>query len=117
VGPIYPRAAFLTSIKPRDMVYTFPSPLRAGKWGFIEMAEELVPRKMISCKDVLKTVPVSRSTLARMIEDGRFPRAAPLARGRKAWFLDEIIEWQKRIERQRNAMNGSTTLRRRSEDS
>jgi prophage regulatory protein len=76
------------------------------------MAEELVPRKMISCKDVLKTVPVSRSTLARMIEDGRFPRAAPLAQGRKAWFLDEIIEWQKRIERERNAITAAKQPRR-----
>ena len=38
------------------------------------------------------------------METGTFPRSVAVARGRKAWFLDEIIEWQKRIERERNAV-------------
>jgi predicted DNA-binding transcriptional regulator AlpA len=59
---------------------------------------------MVSTKEVLKTIPVSRSTLERMMETGTFPRSVAVARGRKAWFLDEIIEWQKRIERERNAV-------------
>jgi prophage regulatory protein len=51
-------------------------------------------RPMLSMKQVLKIVPVSRSTLARMVDAGRFPKPFPLSEVRVAWFEDEVIAWQ-----------------------
>lgn len=78
-------------------------------WEYREMAKDDAPRRMISTKDVLKAIPVSRSTLARMIETGSFPKAVAIAQGRKAWFLDEVLEWQKRVDRQRGPINETKT--------
>jgi prophage regulatory protein len=54
-------------------------------------------RPMLSMKQVLNIVPVSRSTLSRMIDAGRFPRSVSLSDGRVAWFEDEIIAWQESL--------------------
>jgi predicted DNA-binding transcriptional regulator AlpA len=51
-------------------------------------------RPMLSMKQVLNIVPVSRTTLWRMITDGKFPKSRTLSDGRVAWFEDEIIAWQ-----------------------
>jgi prophage regulatory protein len=51
-------------------------------------------RPMLSMRQVLKVVPVSRSTLSRMMDAGRFPKSRTLSDGRVAWFEDEIIAWQ-----------------------
>jgi len=51
-------------------------------------------RKMLTIKQVLRIVPLGRSTLLRMEADGRFPRGVLLAGNRKVWFEDEIAEWQ-----------------------
>jgi prophage regulatory protein len=60
-------------------------------------AEKPQFRPMLSMKQVLKIVPVSRSTLGRMINAGRFPKSHPLSDGRVAWFEDEIIAWQESL--------------------
>jgi prophage regulatory protein len=51
-------------------------------------------RAMLSMKQVLRIVPVSRSTLERMVAAGRFPKSHTLSVGRVAWFEDEVIAWQ-----------------------
>jgi prophage regulatory protein len=51
-------------------------------------------RPMLSMKQVLNIVPVSRTTLWRMITDGKFPKSKTLSDGRVAWFEDEVIAWQ-----------------------
>jgi prophage regulatory protein len=51
-------------------------------------------RAMLSMKQVLSIVPVCRTTLWRMITDGKFPKSVPLSDGRVAWFEDEVIAWQ-----------------------
>ena len=54
-------------------------------------------RQMISVGDVLKLVPVSRSTLHRMVKTGRFPQSHELSPMRIGFFLDEIVEWQENL--------------------
>jgi prophage regulatory protein len=52
------------------------------------------PRKMLTLKQVLRIVPLSRSTVLAMEAAGRFPRGRMLSGNRKAWFEDEISHWQ-----------------------
>ena len=52
-------------------------------------------RQMISMAEVLKRIPLSRSTIERKVKDGTFPKSYPLAPMRVGFFLDDIIEWQK----------------------
>ncbi|WP_187387961.1 AlpA family transcriptional regulator [Bradyrhizobium sp.] len=54
-------------------------------------------RQMISIKEVLKIVPVSRSTLFRKVKVGTFPKSYAIAPMRVGFFLDEVIEWQRSI--------------------
>ena len=51
-------------------------------------------RHMLTLKQILRRVPVGRSTLLRMEADGRFPRGIMLTGNRKAWFEDEVANWQ-----------------------
>ena len=60
-------------------------------------ADEPKPRKMLNEKQVLEIVPVSPVTLWRMERDGRFPKGSYMSANRKAWFADEIVEWQNSI--------------------
>lgn len=55
-------------------------------------------RQMISMKEVLEKVPFSRSTLLRQVEEGNFPKPRPIASGRVAWYLDEVIQWQRDLD-------------------
>jgi prophage regulatory protein len=59
--------------------------------------DEPRPRKMLNEKQVLEIVPVSAVTLWRMERQGRFPKGSYMSANRKAWFEDEIIEWQNSI--------------------
>jgi len=52
-------------------------------------------RQMISIRDVLKRIPVSRSTLERKVKDGTFPKMYSIAPMRVGFFLDEVLAWQK----------------------
>lgn len=54
-------------------------------------------RQMISMAEVLKRIPLSRSTIERKVKDGTFPKSYPLAPMRVGFFLDDIIEWQKKL--------------------
>ena len=51
-------------------------------------------RRMLTLKQVLRIVPLGRSTLQRMEADGRFPRGVMLAGNRKAWFEEDVAQWQ-----------------------
>lgn len=52
------------------------------------------PRRMLTLKQVLRIVPLGRSTVLAMEADGRFPRGVMLSGNRKAWFEDDIASWQ-----------------------
>lgn len=54
-------------------------------------------RRMLSLKQVLTRVPVSRSTLLRMVQESRFPAPRTISSGRVAWFEDEVDAWQKHL--------------------
>jgi prophage regulatory protein len=56
------------------------------------------PRRMLSEKQVLQLVPVSRSTLLRMEKAGRFPRSTYISPNRRIWFEDEIVGWQNAVD-------------------
>lgn len=63
-----------------------------------EAAPELSDvRPMLNEKEVLAKVPVSRSTLRRMIKAGLFPPPVHLSPNRAAWFVDDITRWQTAI--------------------
>lgn len=54
-------------------------------------------RPMISMSQVLKRIPLSRSTIERKVKEGTFPQSYPIAPMRVGFFLDEIVEWQKQL--------------------
>lgn len=56
------------------------------------------PRRMLTEEQVLDIVPVSRSTLWRMVRAGTFPKATYISANRRVWFEDEIIEWQNTVD-------------------
>jgi prophage regulatory protein len=56
------------------------------------------PRRMLSEKQVLEIVPVSRTTLFRMEKASRFPKSTYISPNRRVWFEDEIIAWQNAVD-------------------
>lgn len=56
------------------------------------------PRKMLNLKQVLAIVPLSRSTIYREMEEGRFPKAREIAARRIAWYEDDVAAWQLAID-------------------
>lgn len=50
----------------------------------------------LSC-EVLRRIPVSRSTLHRKVKDGTFPQPRHITRLRIGFFLDEVVDWQRRL--------------------
>lgn len=66
-----------------------------GEAGPLDSTE---PRRMLSEKQVLKVVPVARTTLYRMEKAGRFPRSTYISPNRRVWFADEIIAWQNAVD-------------------
>jgi predicted DNA-binding transcriptional regulator AlpA len=55
-------------------------------------------RRMLNEAQVLEIVPVSRTTLYRMIKAGRFPKPIYISPNRRVWFEDEIIAWQNAVD-------------------
>jgi prophage regulatory protein len=55
------------------------------------------PRKMLSEKQVLAIIPVSRATLFRMEKRGAFPRGTYISANRRIWFADEVVSWQNSV--------------------
>jgi predicted DNA-binding transcriptional regulator AlpA len=52
------------------------------------------PRKMLSERQILDLLPIARSTLQQWEKQGLFSKSRIIGPNRKAWFEDEIIEWQ-----------------------
>ncbi len=63
------------------------------------------PRRMLTEKQVLEIVPVSRRSLYRMLKRGEFPKPVYTSPNRMFWFEDEVIAWQ-------NALDEHGRLRR-----
>ena len=61
------------------------------------------PARMLFEKDVLDLVPVARSTLQTWVKKRLFPAPVSIGPGRKAWFADEVTEWQEQLKRDRDA--------------
>jgi prophage regulatory protein len=54
-------------------------------------------RRMLTHEQVLKLVPVGRSTLKRMIKNGDFPGAHYISPNKRVWYEDEIEMWQESL--------------------
>lgn len=57
-----------------------------------------MPRRMLNEQQLLALIPVSRTTLFRMMKAGRFPRATFISPNRRCWFQDQIIAWQNAVD-------------------
>jgi prophage regulatory protein len=60
--------------------------------------EKSSPRRMMTEKQVLGIIPVSRTTLYRMEKAGRFPKSTYISANRRVWFEDEITGWQDAVD-------------------
>jgi prophage regulatory protein len=55
-------------------------------------------RKMLDLNEVLKIVPIARSTLLRMVKLKQFPQSTYISENRRVWYEDQIIAWQKVVD-------------------
>jgi predicted DNA-binding transcriptional regulator AlpA len=62
-----------------------------------EETDEGTPRQMLDIDQVLKLVPISVRTLARMEVRGTFPPGRMVA-GRKLWFAEDVARWQRNLD-------------------
>ena len=71
-------------------------------------------RPMLTERMVLDLVPISRTTLYRLEQAGRFPRSVYVSPNRRFWFRDEVIAWQAAINEcdERNPNRGRDKGRR-----
>jgi len=51
-------------------------------------------RPLMTERQILELLPISRSTLQNWVSQGHFPRHIGLGPRRNAWFVDEVMEWQ-----------------------
>ncbi|MEH2508606.1 prophage regulatory protein [Bradyrhizobium sp. AZCC 1578] len=54
-------------------------------------------RAMISIADLLERIPISRSTLDRLVKEGSFPKPCYLTPMKLGFYLDEVVAWQKEL--------------------
>jgi predicted DNA-binding transcriptional regulator AlpA len=66
--------------------------------------------QLLTLKQVMELVPVSRATLHRMEKDGRFPAPKRMGQGRRAWRARDIYNWidEDRTGQQRRNRGGAT---------
>ena len=50
--------------------------------------------KMLNIEEVLEIVPVSQSTLFRMVKEGKFPKGKLISPNRRVWQADQVKQWQ-----------------------
>jgi predicted DNA-binding transcriptional regulator AlpA len=55
-------------------------------------------RRMMSEQEVLAAIPISRTTLFRLMKAGKFPRAVYVSANRRIWFERDVANWQAAIE-------------------
>ncbi|WP_051396960.1 helix-turn-helix transcriptional regulator [Bradyrhizobium elkanii] len=60
-------------------------------------ADKSGPRRMLSEKQLLHIVPLSRTSIYRLEKAGKFPRSTYISANRRIWFEDEIVTWQNEI--------------------
>lgn len=53
----------------------------------------LPPQGMSRAKDVLQFVPVCRSTLWKMVKDGKFPQPIKLSTNVTVWRNADVLAW------------------------
>jgi prophage regulatory protein len=63
----------------------------------INAPDESGPRRMLNEAQVLALIPISRTTLFRMMKAGRFPKATHISPNRRCWFESEVADWQRAI--------------------
>lgn len=58
--------------------------------------------------EVLRLIPVSRSTIYNMVQAGDFPRQVRMSRNCVGWKLSDVRAWmiQKEVDQQINALEG-----------
>lgn len=49
--------------------------------------------KLIRIDEVLKLIPVSKSTIGRMRKEPEFPKSVPISKRTVGWKESEIIAW------------------------
>jgi prophage regulatory protein len=64
--------------------------------GEIKKEDDL--REMLTSEAVLAMIPISRSQLFRLEQDGLFPLGVPLSPRRKLWFKPDVVKWQREVE-------------------
>jgi len=52
---------------------------------------------MMDLNQILKLLPIGRTTLFRLERIGRFPRSHYITTKRRLWYADEVAEWQRRL--------------------
>ncbi|ARQ95292.1 hypothetical protein [Bradyrhizobium phage BDU-MI-1] len=55
-------------------------------------------RQMLSWKQLLAKIPLSRSAIEKKIKEGTFPKPRPLTPMKLGFYLDEVVEWQKSLD-------------------
>jgi prophage regulatory protein len=55
-------------------------------------------RRMLSERQLLELVSISRTTLFRLMKAGKFPKGVYVSANRRIWFERDVITWQKAIE-------------------
>jgi prophage regulatory protein len=69
-------------------------------------------RRMLTEREVLRLVPISRATLWRREREGTFPKGSYISPNRKIWFEDEVCAWQHAIEGQGRGRRNQRSLTR-----
>jgi predicted DNA-binding transcriptional regulator AlpA len=59
---------------------------------------------MISITELLERIPISRTTLDKMVKEGTFPRPYPIRPTKFGFFLDDVVNWQKQLVRATKAV-------------
>jgi prophage regulatory protein len=63
----------------------------ASKTGF--KVSMRVDERILETAELLKRIPLDRSTIWRMVRDGRFPAPIQLTTSRIGWRLSSILNW------------------------
>jgi predicted DNA-binding transcriptional regulator AlpA len=75
------------------------------------------PRRMLSEKQVLDIVPLSRTSIYRLEKAGKFPKSTYISANRRIWYEDTIIAWQSAVDEfNPNRGRGKGRRRRASRD-
>ena len=73
---------------------TRPEPVLKPREG----AEGLLnPNRLVRLRELRGIVGLSRTTIYRMVNDGRFPNPVKLSTHASAWRMADILAWQERL--------------------